>query len=152
MSTPVRMSVALTVCLVLPAAIGFLWDKSPVNDAHNAIVQLENRWLNAEGDPDALQPILADDFIHVLPGGFVTKDEQLGYVRKHPPSERIARHFEELRVRVYGTAAVANGTVVATSGDGKINKTIFTDVFVYRHGKWQAVNAHETPLADSPGP
>ncbi len=151
MSTLPRMFVALTICLVLPAAIGFLWDKPPVNDAHDIVVQLENKWLLAEDDPDALQPVLASDFVHALPMGFVNKDEQLHYLHTHRSGKGENRHFEGLRVRVYGTAAVVNGIVVASSGNGKVHKTLFTDVFAYRHGRWQAVNAQETPLADSPG-
>ena len=151
MSTPLRMSVALTVCLAVPAAIGFLWDKSPGNDAPAVVVELENRWLQAQDDSDALEPILAEDFVHVLPMGFIGKDEQLRYMRQHPGSDSAAKHFENLRVRVYGNAAVANGIVVTRSRDGKMHRTIFTDVFGYRDGKWQAVNAQENPLADFPG-
>ena len=146
-----RMSVALTVCLVLPVVIGFLWDKPPASDAHDTIVQLENQWLAGEGDPAVLQSILADDFVHVLPMGLVTKQEQIDYVRGHPASHGELKHFEDLRVRIFSDVAVANGTVVASSRDGKIVKTLFTDVFAYRNGKWQAVNAQETPLAKSPG-
>ena len=150
MSTGVRMAVAFTVWLVLPAAIGLFWDKPAATSAHDTIVQLENRWLQAEDDPEVLQSVLADDFIHVLPNGFITKDEQLRYLRGHQPNRREEkRYFEDLRVRVFGTVAIANGIVVA-SEDGKINRTIFTDVFAYRHGKWEAVNAQETPLGDSP--
>lgn len=143
-----RMSVALTVCLVLPVVIGFLWDKPPANDAHATIVQLEKQWLAGQDDPAVLESILADDFVHVLPMGFVTKNEQVEYVRGHPGVQEI-KHFEDLRVRMFKDVAVANGTVVASSPDGKIRKTLFTDVFAYRNGKWQAVNAQETPLTDS---
>jgi hypothetical protein len=146
-----RMSVALTVCLVLPVVIGFLWDKPPASDAHDTIVQLENQWLAGEDDPAALQAILADDFVHVLPVGFVSKNEQIDYVRGHPGSHEEMKHFEDLRVRIFSNVAVASGTVVA-SRNGKIVKTLFTDVFAYRNGKWQAVNAQETPLAESSGP
>jgi hypothetical protein len=143
-----RMSVALTVCLVMPVVIGFLWDKPPANDAHDTIVELENQWLAGEDDPAVLQAVLADDFVHVLPMGFVTKNEQIEYVRGHPRTREI-KHFEDLRVRMFKDVAVVNGIVVASSQNGKIRKTLFTDVFVYRNGKWQAVNAQETPLADS---
>lgn len=34
-------------------------------------------------------------------------------------------------------------------GDGKLRKTIFTDVFAYRAGRWQAVNAQELPFEES---
>jgi hypothetical protein len=145
-----RMSVALTVCLVLPVVIGFLWDKPPANDAHDTIVQLENRWLAGENDPAVLESILADDFVHVLPMGFVTKNEQIEYVRGHPGSHGEIKHFEGLRVRIFSSVAVANGMVVSNR-NGKIMKTLFTDVFAHRNGKWQAVNAQETPLAEPTG-
>ncbi|HEX4567222.1 MAG TPA: DUF4440 domain-containing protein [Vicinamibacterales bacterium] len=56
------------------------------------------------------------------------------------------QRFEELRVRVFGTAAIATGIVAATATDGKTRKTAFTDVFAHRDGRWSAVNAQETPL------
>jgi hypothetical protein len=97
-----------------------------------------------------LEGILADDFVHVLPFGFVTKAEQLRYMRTHPlPQARPARHFEDLKVRVYGNAGIVNGIVVSTSQGSKPEKTIFTDVFAYRAGKWRAVNAQELPLNGS---
>jgi uncharacterized protein DUF4440 len=144
-----RMSVALTVCLVLPVVIGFLWDKPPANGAHDTIVQLEDQWLAGEDDPGVLESILADDFVHVLSTGFVTKNEQIDYVRGHQGSHSEIKHFEDLRVRMFSNVAVANGTVVGSSRNGKIVRTLFTDVFFYRNGKWQAVNAQETPLTES---
>lgn len=145
-----RMSLALTVCLVLPVVIGFLWDKPPANDAHDTIVQLENQWLAGENDPAVLESILADDFVHLLPMGLVTKNEQIEYVRGHPGSHEEIKHFEDLRVRIFSSVALANGMVVS-SRNGKIVKTLFTDVFAHRNGKWQAVNAQETPLSEPSG-
>ena len=113
-----------------------------------AVETLERRWLAAENDPAALESILADDFIHVLPLGFITKKEQLDYLRSHPaPSDGTTRRFDDLRVRVYGTAAVVTGIVVATSPDGTVGKTAFTDVFAYRDRTWRAVSAQELPLS-----
>lgn len=142
------MCLALAVWLPLSSTA---LPQRPVANSIDAVVQIENRWLSREDDPRDLKSILADDFVHVLPAGFITKDEQIRYLDRHPFPKGEAKHFEDLKVRVYGTAAVANGVVVATSGHGKIRKTIFTDVFAYRNEKWQAVNAQETPLADSPG-
>jgi hypothetical protein len=141
------MCLALTLWLLMSSTA---LPQRPVADSRDLVVQIENQWLSREDDPRALNSILADDFVHVLPAGFITKDEQIRYLGRHPFPKGESRHFEDLRVRIYGTAAVANGIVVATSGDGKIRKTIFTDVFAYRNQKWQAVNAQETLLADSP--
>jgi hypothetical protein len=108
---------------------------------------LEQRWLAGENDPAVLDDILADDFLHVVPQGIITKPEQLAFMRAHPaPQDGSTRRFEELRVRLFGTAAVATGIVAATTPDGKTQRTAFTDVFAYRDGRWRAVNAQETPL------
>lgn len=112
-----------------------------------ALVELEQRWLVSEDNADELAKILADDFIHVLPSGFVNRAEQLAYTRAHPhPRLPVKRHFEHLQVRTYGNTGIANGIVVATAEDGTVRKTIFSDVFAYRNGRWRAVNAQENKL------
>jgi hypothetical protein len=140
-----RTAVAALLVFLSAAAFG----RPPVQATaqQRAIIDLEHRWLSSEDDPSALESILADDFVHVLASGPITKAEQLQFMREHPPARGAERHLQDLRVRIYGTAAVANGSVVATTQDGKIQKTIFTDVFAYRNGRWQAVNAQEQPLA-----
>lgn len=108
---------------------------------------VEQRWLDNENRPEVLQSILADDFVHVLPSGFIGKSDQLGYLRKHPDAFRGTRRFEELRVRIYAEVAVATGIVsTVRSANGKPARTAFTDVFVRRAGQWLAVNAQELPL------
>jgi len=115
--------------------------------AQRQVEALEQRWLAAEHDPAVLDDILADDFLHVLPQGIITKQDQLTFMRAHPArADGSIRRFEDLRVRVFGTAAVATGIVAATERDGKTEKTAFTDVFAYRDGRWRAVNAQETPM------
>jgi len=144
--------IACAVLLLFPPAPAHPASQrvAPDAGAQQAVEGLERHWLDVEDDPDALESILADDFIHVLPMGMVTKRQQLDYMRSHPrPKDPNSKHFEDLRVRVYGTAAVATGIVVATAPDGKVRKTAFTDVFANRGGRWQAVNAQELPLPDS---
>ena len=112
------------------------------------LLELENHWLQVEDDPDGLQAILASDFLHVVPVGIITKDEQLSFMRKHPaPGRKAERHFEGMHVRVYGTVGIVNGIVVETGGSTLVRRTLFTDVFAYRNGQWQAVNAQELPSA-----
>jgi len=50
-----------------------------------------------------------------------------------------------MHVRVYGNVGIVNGVVVETGAVRQ--ETLFTDVFAYRDGKWQAVNAQELPAA-----
>jgi hypothetical protein len=142
-------SATLALLLLAPLSITQTVAK-PDARQQQALEDLERRWLAVEDDPAALEPILADDFIHVLPIGFVTKREQLEFMRSHPaPKDGTTRRFEDLRARVFGTAGIVTGIVVATAPDGKVQKTIFTDVFAYRNGRWQAVNAQELPMDES---
>lgn len=114
---------------------------------------VEQRWLENEERPDVVQSILADDFVHVLPVGFIGRDDHLNYLRQHPNSFPGTKHFEELRVRIYGDVAVATG-IVSTLLDpnSKPKRTAFTDVFVRRAGKWLAVNAQELTLESGSKP
>jgi uncharacterized protein DUF4440 len=122
--------------------------RGPKSDENSKqeLLALENRWLQAEDDPVALESILAPDFLHVVPGEIITKNQQLRFLRDHPASRQHAdKHFEDLHVRVYGEAGIVNGVVIAKTEHGE-RKTLFTDVFAYRDGKWQAVSAQELPV------
>jgi len=104
------------------------------------LIQLEDEWLHAR-DAATLERILAPDFIHVLPSGdLITKEQHIAWFRRHGsnPDARL----KSVRVRIYGDVAIVNGTVVA-----KERETVFTDVFVKRDGRWQAVNAQENVVA-----
>ena len=117
-------------------------------DSKQELLGLENRWLQVEDDPVALEGILAPDFLHVVPGAIITKDQHLRFLREHSASgQRPEKHFEDLHVRIYGQAGIVNGAVIETTEHGE-RKTRFTDVFAYRDGKWQAVSAQELPLTD----
>lgn len=142
----VSRAAAAGLLLIVPV-LGRGRSPAPTTAQQQAVIDLEHRWLASEDDPSALDSILADDFVHVLSSGMVTKAEQLQFMRQHPAPRGGERRFQDLRVRIYGTAAIANGVVVATARDGRVQHTIFTDVFAYRNGAWQAVNAQELPLA-----
>jgi hypothetical protein len=114
---------------------------------------VEQRWLENEDRPDVVQSILADDFVHVLPVGFISKEDQLAFLSKHPNAFPGSKHFEDLRVRIYGEVAIATGIVSTIHDSGaKAKRTAFTDVFVRRDGKWLAVNAQELPLPSESTP
>jgi hypothetical protein len=58
------------------------------DDPEQSVRDLEQRWLENEDSPDVLETILADDFVHALPMGFISKQEQIDYLRK--TSEDVA--------------------------------------------------------------
>jgi ketosteroid isomerase-like protein len=137
------------------AAFGQAGDKRPKAtvplDIENArIVQLEHRWLSAQisGNVAALDRILASDFVRPDPadGKFITKAQMMAYLHAHPfPAPRGPEpRFSSLRVTIYGNVAIARGILAARgTHDVVLRKTLFTDVFVRRAGRWQAVSAQE---------
>ncbi|HEU5401485.1 MAG TPA: nuclear transport factor 2 family protein [Terriglobales bacterium] len=116
------------------------WSKSP----QMAIANIEQQWLEHVDDAAVLESVLANDFVHVLPSGVITKQQQIDFMKAHPRSRQETRSFENLKIRVYGDTGIANGVVVTTNSSGT-HRTLFTDVFVKRQGRWQAVNAQENP-------
>lgn len=119
-----------------------------------ALIALENRWLKGEHDASVLDPILAFDFIHpVVTGDFLTKAQHIYYSIRHLAPANLKKRFDNLSVRIYGDVAIVNGIVVTSDEHGKdVNGTIFTDVFVYRDGRWQAINAQENKLENDSRP
>ena len=122
-------------------------DARSTEKSKQELLDLENHWLQVENDPNALESILAPDFLRVVAIGIITKEEQLNFMRKHPaPEQRSERHFEDIHVRVYGSVGIVNGMVVEIGTARR--KTLFTDVFAYRDGQWQAVSAQELAAAE----
>ena len=82
------------VLLMLTGRISLQTSRDPKQE----LLDLESHWLSVEDDPVALEAILASDFLHVVPAGIITKDEQLGFMRSHPePPKSPEKHFEATR-------------------------------------------------------
>ena len=150
------VSKIVITCALVAAALtvvtGARASMPDLTEAKQQLLKLEDQWLQALQNPKAQEEILANDFVHALPMGFITKKDQLDFLRNRKmPADNLARHFEDLRVRIYGTAGIVNGMVVAKDKSGVVvKKTIFTDVFAYRDGRWQAVNAQENDYRPRP--
>jgi len=141
---------AATVVFCALPAIGD--QKRTSNRDRDALIALENDWLKNEHNAAELEHILGADFLHpVVTGDVLTKAQHIQFSSTHLPAPDLTKHFEDLQVRVYGDVAIVNGSVVATNKNGNITaKTVFTDVFVYRDGRWQAINAQENAVPSSP--
>ncbi len=113
------------------------------------LVQLEQVWLQAveRHDKAALGCILADEFEEAnFDGSLMDRSAMLATAAK--PS---TVHFElsDLHVHVHGDSAYVRGVGGTRSDDGKFHaKNRFTDIFVYRDGRWQCVAGHESHFAE----
>lgn len=127
-------------------------------DEKTAVAHVENEWLDAlnKADVNAIAEILAEDFSRPAPdsGQFVNKRDLLGYYRAHlSPLTSGQKRIEGMTVTLYGSTALARGVLTSANSGGQIiRKLLFTDVFVKRAGKWQAISAQENvvPLTQVP--
>src|SRR5262249_12603796 len=123
-------------------------EKRTSHSDRDALLALENDWLKNEHNAAELEHILAVDFLHpVVTGDVLNKTQHIKFSSTHLPTRDLTKQFENLQVRVYGDVGIVNGVVVTTNKDGNTaGKTVFTDVFVYRDGRWQAINAQENAV------
>ena len=124
-----------------------LSQRRSVDSDRQALIALENEWLVAR-EAATLDRILAEDFVHPVPSGdFLTKAQHIDWFKRHPPPANLKFAFGRLDVRLYGNVGIANGTVVTSDETGKeLSRNVFTDVFAFRNGRWQAINAQETDV------
>ena len=112
-----------------------------------ALVQIEHGWLRAveQHDTAALGCILADEFEEAdFAGSLINRSAMLASSAnqgKVPPVVELS----DLHAHVYGDFAYVRGLAVIRSDDGKLPvKNRFTDIFIYRDGRWQCVAGHES--------
>lgn len=128
-------------------------ERTSRQQAQEVVRHLEREWLEAldRADVKTIAGILADDFFRPAPqsGQFIGKTDLLRYYQSHLiPLKTAKKQIENMTVAVYGTSALARGQVVTRDAGGVTTSILlFTDVFVRRAGKWQAVSAQENPVA-----
>jgi len=115
----------------------------PLSD-EESVRQLEHDWAaaSAHNDADKTSLILADDFVgNWADGSTTTKKQELDMLRSSKEKYE-ANEVVELKVRVFGETAIANGKQTETSIIGGKNATgiyNFTDTLLKRNGRWQVV-------------
>src|SRR6266567_5153203 len=116
------------------------------------LLKLENEFARAvtSNDADALDELLADDWVIVEPdGSFIDKARFLGVIKSGALSHE-SMESTDLRVRIYGNTAVVTGL---TATKGKFMGQDFTaceratDIFVKHTDRWQCVFTQLTRFA-----
>ena len=122
--------------------------------AEQEVRQLERAWLDAyeKFDAEAMDRIVADDFVITYPGGQTqTKAQVMKMIRlPRPPSAGPMRFFtEDVQARVYGDVVILRGRVIQESqkdGQPQRDESRYTDVYVQKNGRWQVVASHLSSL------
>lgn len=125
-------------------------------EAEAQVHQLGQRWADAErrGDAEALEPLLADDFVLVGPLGFVLDKRQFLGSRLSGDLRHASFAWEDVNVRVHGDTAVAVGTQAQQStyqGRDASGRFRVTQLAVRRDGTWVLASMHLSPIAQPPG-
>ena len=129
--------------LVVSSAFGQSIDDHASDRAY--IRQAESDWAESvvTNDVNVLERILADDFVGVeIDGSHYSKADAIKEYRTQP-SDFISNHLNEIEIRFYGDAAVAQGNESWKKKDGTLGKFVWTDTWIKRGGKWQIVAAED---------
>ena len=111
--------------------------------------KLEDDWNNAviKSDTATVEKLLADDYFSIDPeGGTSDKSKTLEAIKSGQLKFESIK-LEDLKVRLYGnTGIVTGGVIVKSAGSGldAVAAYRFSDVFVLRGGRWQAVQSQLT--------
>jgi len=108
------------------------------------LVRVERSWVRAAEHHDiaTLECLLATEFEEAdFDGSLISRSAMLANAAK--PS---SGHSElvDLHVHIYGQAAYVRGIGVNSENGRPTGRTRFTDVFVYRDGRWQCVAGHDS--------
>jgi hypothetical protein len=122
-------------------------------EAERQLVQLENEWNRAgtAGEAPFFERVLADEFVATGGATVRTKPQYIANMTdtsgRVPGAPRRPSTLTETRVRLYGDVAVVSG--LATAGRTPPRRSRYTEVFVCRQGRWQAVHGHYNTLRDT---
>jgi ketosteroid isomerase-like protein len=137
------MKIVLLLMLLSPSAYGAGCPTGQAKD-EAALVAIEHNWLRAveQHDSAALACILADEFEEAdSDGSLINRSTMLAGATK---PQKGHDELEDLHAHIYGEVAYVRGIGVRVENGGPAGKTRFTDIFVYRDGRWQCVAGHES--------
>lgn len=122
-----------------------LTPSAPTSTPTAAVLHQSTRWLNAlmKGDRRTIDAILAPNYKHVdSNGALIDRNQELAGASKPAPPMK----WTDETVDFAGDVAVVHGLNTMTES-GKTVRERFTDVYVYEHGTWLAIAAHESKVA-----
>ena len=122
------------------------------SDAEQAVRKLERAWLDAYEmhDAKAMDEIVADEFFIIFPDGTKqTKPELMAQIRRaseNPTTRKLKFRTEDVEAKVDANTVVLSGSVITeTVVDGQVTskqKSLYTDTYVRRNGKWRVIESH----------
>ncbi|MGA3133622.1 MAG: nuclear transport factor 2 family protein [Terracidiphilus sp.] len=142
------MKAALLFFVLSPPAYGATCPSNQARD-EATLVHLEEAWAHADEqhDKSPLPCILADEFEEATQTGqLISRSQMLA-----EPAEGEALHvvLSEMHAHIYDDFAWVRGVSTVRVSNKPPFRNRFTDIFVYREGRWQCVAGHESRYPDS---
>jgi ketosteroid isomerase-like protein len=148
---------ALTVAIAIVLGVAasspvFGQAKASGSPVELALIKLENDWNDAsvKRDVAVLGRILADDYSFTDSDGMMLTRAQMLGMLKSGEDVVTSAVSTDMKVRVYGNAAVVTGRYTAKEqlkGKDISGTSAFTDTWVKRPGGWVCVATHGSRLA-----
>ena len=118
--------------------------------AEEEVRKLERQWLDAyeQNDAEAMERIVADDFVITFPeGSMQTKPQLMKMIKapRRPDRPRMKFRTEDVQSRAYGDTVILTGRVISEyerEGKAVREQSRYTDTYVRRGGRWQVVASH----------
>lgn len=146
----VAAMVLVTQILAIAQAHGMKNDDASSVEQEIRKLEAASREATLKNDAAALNQLLADSWMNTNAGGTVTTKSQLMEILKTNPFKFISIENDDVKVRIYGDAAVVTGRSKSTRV-GRDNALVtgevrFTRVYAKPEGRWQVVAAQSTPI------
>ncbi|HUM06183.1 MAG TPA: nuclear transport factor 2 family protein [Terriglobales bacterium] len=141
--------IVVALLLSLPALAADCLNNQPKSEA--ALIALERSWADAlnHKNADTIACLLADEFEDAdVDGSLHTRAETLAKIPNRKPDR--TNRLTDLRAHIEGNMGYTRGLNEILDTDGKVVARVrFTDIFVYRDGRWQALAGHESLLSEA---
>ena len=135
--------------MMCSAAFAVQCPSGQVKDA-NALAEIEKNWAAAldRSDSATLGCILANEFEDAGPDGALA-DREATLANAAKP-RTVHHELTDLHSHVQGDFGYIRGLATATDAQGKrVAQVRFTDIYVYRDGRWQCVAGHESLVSSA---
>jgi hypothetical protein len=117
----------------------------------SSLIKAEQTWAQSLEQRDAatLGCLLADEFEDADPTGKLTDRATTlaGVATRHASHNELTK----LKPHILGDVGYIRGIAIPTDAQGAARaQVLFTDIYVYRDGRWQCVAAHESLMINDP--
>ncbi len=144
-----RMMIAVSVAVLVLAVVSRSQTpaQAKTGPPEQELLDLVRDWMDAEvkGDMAFLDRFIAEDWLVTDPVGNVWTKTQFLEGRKSGEGAVLSFVLDNMKVRIYGDAAVVNGRMTAKQtfqGNDISGQYQCTDMFIKNAGRWQCVATH----------